>query len=137
MDEWRQTLLALKRLGCFGAICVILSGCASAPKPLLVIESSKTYQAAFAQVKAHILQCFPKAKIRSNLYNDVPEAEIILDYIPGATYVGLGSSYETSREIFHLHFIGDGLKSKVTATNQKGADLVKQSFSDQPCAKLG
>ena len=112
-----------------------LGACASAPKPLLIVERPETYDSAFSSVKKHILKCYPGVKLRSNLYTDVPEAEIILDYIPGATMIGMSTSYEASREVFHLKFVGEGAKSIITATNQSGLDLVSRTFLNQPCPK--
>ena len=119
---------------------MVIVGCASAPRNYPNIQSKVSYKEVFLRIKTYMKRCFPNAPIRTNLYTDVSEGELILDEIPSAGFIFAGASsmasYEFARETVNIHFVGIGKQTSIQFKNELSQEIVKSAEADAPCPKM-
>lgn len=118
-----------------GAALLLVAGCTSTPpKQVPEVKCAKTYKQCYSTVKTFIERCFPNAKLHANLYTDIPEGEIIMDYIPGAMMIGGVSTIEGAQEMINIRFVGEGSKTRILSKNEPSRKLVAESLSNGSCS---
>jgi len=112
-----------------------LVGCSSKPpKEYPEIYAEKPYRETYAVIKKYIQTCLPGVKLNANLFTDVPEAELVIDYIPPTPMLAPGS-FETRRELVNIHLYGSDNKTRILTKSDIGQGLAKSALAGNPCPK--
>jgi hypothetical protein len=112
-----------------GAVAAAALACKTPQKKVDTFTVQRDYKSAYSVAKDYVEKCTQRYKVRANLYTEFPEAEIIIDYMPGNSLMFVGGAVSTTtssaQEVLNIRFKGAG-KSTEISTHDKLSRLIAE-----------
>ncbi len=120
------------------SLLLLLIGCAT-PVKIRPIYTKYSYEKSFRLVRSYIKKCLPGAFIRSNLYTDIAQAEIIIDQLPTAYMAIVGatpiSTVSGARVVVEIQITGNNKGSLLSSKNEFSRTLANNALFGGKCVK--
>lgn len=118
-------------------IAASLAGCKMAPVKVDTTTVASDYKSVYRTTKAYVEKCTSGVKVRANLFTEFPEAEIIIDYVPGGSVFVTGgivtSTTTTAQEILNIRFKGVGKTTEVSTHDKLSKMMADKAMAKSAC----